>query len=272
MKNTAGWDFTPQKNIDNYLAKCKLFVNHENYFKTFRQDSDYKKILEGGEYSAGMFHLNRILELYGLDGLDFLIKNLEKFKENDIYGTPEIYEYNIVGNICPCTLLYISHSFDIAYLLGYFQPKKIVEIGGGYGGLCKTLDVIYDFDEYILIDLPEAIELCKKYLNNFPELYNKTVFITTEEFYSNDKIYDADLFIAICSLAECGEDIQNMYVDRILMNSKFGFLMYNTLHISEIIPIYEKLMTKIYGKFHITVDTRFVNLGGTEVSLKNVSI
>jgi putative sugar O-methyltransferase len=54
-------------------------------------------------------------------------------------------------------------------LIGDAPISRVVEVGGGYGGLCKTLSVVCDFDEYILVDLPEAVAVQEKYLKNFPE-------------------------------------------------------------------------------------------------------
>ena len=45
----------------------------------------------------------------------------------------------------------------MATLLGEAPISRVVEVGDGYGGLCKTLSVVCDFDEYILVDLPIVV-------------------------------------------------------------------------------------------------------------------
>jgi|WetSurSiteA1Bulk_404760.scaffolds.fasta_scaffold01703_10 hypothetical protein len=269
MKNPGGWDYAPIENINKYLEKCKLFSNDEESFSNFRQDPDYKAILEGGEFIVGRLHLLRMMNSYGED---IILNNIEKFKENDIYGNPSIYEYPVIGCTCPSTLLYMSNSLDIAAFLGKFQLKKIVEVGGGFGGLCKALSIMYNFDTYIMIDLPEVIGLCKRYLSNFPELSKKIVYITTDEFYSNDKLYDTNLFVAACSLAELNEETQNMYVDRLLMNSESGFIMYNTLHIEESRFVFDNLMDKLSTRFETKYQEEFGAYGGRRVLVKDVFI
>ena len=51
--------------------------------------------------------------------------------------------------------------------------SRIVEVGGGYGGLCKVLSTVCEFDEYILIDLPEVSALQRKYIDQFPDIKDK---------------------------------------------------------------------------------------------------
>jgi len=228
MKEIFGWDKAPREIVERYIDKCRLFSESDSAFSNFRQDKDYTKVLEGGPIIIGEKHLKHIIELYGIESIK---KNLTEFKENDIYGNPTIDKFPEVGNICRYTLLYISNALDIKRMMGDFLPKKIVEIGGGYGALCKILSVFYYFEEYILIDIPEVLGLCKKYLNNFPKIKDKITYVTCEEAQKKQKIGDIDLFIAIASLAECNFNTQMSYIN-IMLKSNFGFIVYNTEHIS----------------------------------------
>ena len=56
---------------------------------------------------------------------------------------------------------------DIANFFGEGDLKKIVEIGGGYGGLCRSINCLCDFEEYHIYDLESCGKLQKKYLSNF---------------------------------------------------------------------------------------------------------
>jgi len=249
--NFYGWDNLERSAGNSYIDKCRLFAHNDEAFSNFRRDPDYQKILEGGARIVGQIHLDRIQKKFGLG---VLIDNVDKFKENDIYGNPIKHFYDELGTdpddeINPCTILYVSQALDIKEMLGEFIPKKIVEIGGGFGGLCKTLSVFYDFDEYILIDLPDVIDLCKKYLSHYPDLFDKITFINCEQFQAVESIDNVDLFIAIASLSECNEIIQNIYVDKILMNSLYGYILYNTLHIEGVKDVYNKVVNKIIDGF-----------------------
>lgn len=223
-----GWAKCPDDNARRYIEKCQLFATNDSAFANFKRDKDYGKILEGGEEIVGNIALKSIKRL---KGTDLLLKHLTAFKENDRYGNPVVHDYPAVGSIAPATLRYVNNLLEIKKLIGDFQPKKIVEVGGGYGGLAKTLDVLYDFDEYTLIDLPPVIELCKKYLNHFPKLKNKMRYIYCDDLEAIKKIKDVDLFISDSAFAECDQATQTMYTDAVAKKAEFVYVTFNTLHV-----------------------------------------
>lgn len=248
MKKTYGWSTPPDDIMTRYISKCKLFSENDDAFNSFRRDDDYKKILEGGEYIVGKFSLENIYNNYS-EEIPLIKSKLEEFKENDIYGNPVILEYDIFGNICPCTIKYVHNALDIKSIVGNNSIKKVVEIGGGFGAMCKTLSVLYNFEEYIMIDLPDVISLAKKYLEHFPNISNKITYISCENFVNLPEIKDVDLFIADSSLAECDRETQGMYVDKILKNSKYGYIVYNTLHLQDSVTSYNIMLEKIDKNF-----------------------
>ena len=246
---TFGWE-THENAMENYINKCKLFVESDDMFKTFRQDSDYKIILEGWN-EGGNFWLQEILSYYGNE---ILLDKLELFKRNDIYGGPTILEYPIVGNMCPFTLKYILDALRIIENLGSCEYKKIVEVGVGFGSMCIIMDSIHKFDEYVLVDLPEVIELTKKYLINFPEIYSKLKFIKCDNFEELDKFEGADLFISDAALSECNIDTQHLYVNKFLKKCKFAYINYNTAdNDSSVGSNYKIIMNELDPIFNIKV-------------------
>ena len=237
-EDKMGWN-CPDSIADLYLQKCKLFVSNDVEFNIFRQDKDYGKILEGGEYIVGTDGINRINRRPEYHELVF--SNLEKFKENDIYGGPYIKNYGIYGDISPNTLNYIADIINIKYLVKDTLVNRIVEVGGGFGAMCKIFSTLFSFNEYILVDLPEVLELCKKYLSNFPELNGKVSYISCNDVSSISNIGDVDLFISTAAMAECYEEAQLRY-SSIIKRSKFAYILYNTLHLPELNLIYQKLI------------------------------
>lgn len=220
--NTYGWATPPSNVMDNYISKCEKFVEDDNLFKNFRQDPDYKIILEGWN-EGGYVWLQEIINTYGKD---HLVERLDLFKRNDIYGGPTIINYPVVGNMCPFTLKYILDAFRIVDHLGNQNYKKIVEVGAGFGSMCIIMDSIYDFEEYTIVDLPAVVELTKKYLKHFPEIYNKVIFIPCDKMQDDNKQYD--LFISDAALAECNLDTQIKYYNSFIKNSNFGYINYNS--------------------------------------------
>lgn len=248
MKDNKGWEFPPQDIVSNYMDKCVLFAKDSKEFANFRRDPDYQKVLEGGGYHHGEIYFNKIVRWQGIERL---LKYLKRFRKNDKYGNPEIYYYPTIGNINHNTLLYASNTFDIQDYLGDFQPKRIVEIGGGYGGMCLVFSQIYNFDVYYIVDLPEALGVAKRYLKKFKTLYKKVIFLTPEEYKD---IQNVDLTIAVFSMSECSNDVQMMYGEEIIKNSKYGFIGYNRLHIPENKAVYENLMKSLSNTFKVAFD------------------
>jgi len=226
------WDI--DENIkDKYIKKCKLFVEKDEAFINFRQDYDYGKILEGNDRDIGAIALN---EMTQHNGLNFIIENTPEFIKNDKIGNPQTYYLEIIDQaIAAATLRYINTAWEIMHLLGEFKPKRILEIGGGYGGLCRILSVLYDFKEYTNKDLPEAEALFNKYISYFPELDGRI----------NNKIKGKyDLFIADSSLSECDKPTQLSYIE-MAKSCEYIYLTYNTTHKPKYLVLKDKILKEL---------------------------
>ena len=115
---------------------------------------------------------------------------------------------------------YVKNSLDIIDLCSGIEIKKIVEVGGGYGGLCKTLSVLCEFEKYIQVDLPEAIKVQEKYLKFFPEVFSKLEFVPCNELKN---IENVDLFISNYALSEL-----NIESKIVIKNIKIVYITYNS--------------------------------------------
>lgn len=239
IEDKLGWDHCPDTNAERYINSCRRFVSSDVEFSTFRQDADYKKILEGGEHIVGSLYLDRIKSIHDID---FLKDNLEKFKENDKFGTPTIYSYDVVGDICPNTIHYICTVLDIRKKFENSNFKKIVEIGAGFGALCKIFSSVYNFDEYIIVDLPDVVRLCEKYLSHFEDLKGRVKFVSCDDLDSHN-FENVDLCISEAALAECGYETQKKYIEKIVNKSDKVYITYNTLHIGNAQESFDYLIT-----------------------------
>lgn len=232
-----GWAKCSNKNARLYIQKCELFSNNEQAFKNFKRDKDYGKILESGAEIVGIMALDSIKKF---NGTNLLLENLNKFKENDIYGNPNLINFNYqndgfnhkLGLISSSTLRYINTCVEIREIIGNDAIRKIVEVGGGYGGLCKMMSVLHDFDEYIIIDLPSVIKLCKKYIDHFENIKYKVKYISCNDIESLEKIKEIDLFISDSALAECDFETQKKYTKNIAKRAIFIYVTWNTLHVN----------------------------------------
>ena len=90
------------------------------------------------------------------------------------------------------------------------QNNRIVEIGGGYGGLCKTISCLCDFEEYHIYDIEPAAKLQEKYLSKF-DITGKIINHSTIE-----KLEDIDLVVSNYAYSELNEELQSSYYENII--------------------------------------------------------
>jgi len=235
---------------EEYLAACKDAVENEESFAVFKSNPKYTTILEHVLKHQGQEYMNMVLEM----NEEAFWDNLDKFKENDFIGKPPVEMYPGVGWVSPTTLRYIKNTFEMSFMLDGNPVSRIVEVGGGYGGLCKVLSSVCEFDEYILIDLPEVSALQRKYLDCFPEIKDKVKCIPCTEY---EEIKDIDLFISNYALSECDLDVQMEYYDKLVANSKYAYIIYNLVNFNDF--HYNTFIDKIKENYTFDVGKDYEN-------------
>ena len=200
-----------------YLNVCNYAANSDEFFKQFKSHPAYRHVLEHVSFEEGQQYLKEI-------DIDYLDK-LEEVKENDSLGSPVIYEYPSVGEISPTTIRYIKNTSDIINKFGN-SFDSIVEIGGGYGGLCKVISSFIKFEQYLLLDLEECNLLSRKYLSHFNL---PTLSYRSEEIDEIDENFD--LLISNYAFSECHKEVQQDYIERFIKKSNNFYIMHNNFHL-----------------------------------------
>ena len=200
-----------------YLNVCNYAANSDEFFKQFKSHPAYRHVLEHVSFEEGQQYLKEI-------DIDYLDK-LDEVKENDSLGSPVIYEYPSVGEISPTTIRYIKNTSDIINKFGN-SFDSIVEIGGGYGGLCKVLSSFIKFEQYLLLDLEECNLLSRKYLSHFNL---PTLSYRSEEIDEIDENFD--LLISNYAFSECHKEVQQDYIERFIKKSNNFYIMNNNFHL-----------------------------------------
>ena len=199
-----------------YLQACRAAAQGSDFFRNFKSHPAYRHVLEHVSYEEGQQYLDEIK-------IDYKDK-LDEIKENDALGTPVTCTYDGVGTISPTTLRYLKNTSDIVNKFGT-SFNSVVEIGGGYGGLCKVLSSFVDFEQYLLLDLEECNMLSRKYLSHFDL---PTMSYQAEEIVELEDRFD--LLISNYALSECNRETQMMYIERFVKNSDKFYLMHNNFH------------------------------------------
>lgn len=220
-----------------YKEICKNAAENESDFSNFKNNFHYNAILEHVSPEQGSLYLN------------YLDKNfpeytnyLEKFKGNDTYGNPKIFEYPQTGLISPSTLRYIKVLSDLKNLMGDLSGKKIIEIGPGYGGQCFILNQFFEGIEYSLVDMEESLLLSHKYLDKLGVNHR---IINPSEVDSLDEEFD--LVISNYAYSEVDREYQDKYWDKIISKSKRGYFTLN--FVSDIFGINSHSLNEISSIF-----------------------
>jgi len=183
--------------LENYLDACRDAVKN---ITTFKQDERLHAIFEHcPKYIADEYY--KIIPEYLLN---------HGFT-NDFYGNPKLYNYGKL-KFSTSTLQYIGVLAKLIELFGNLGGKRIVEIGGGYGGQCRTIMDVYGVECYHIIDLPEVCELQKKYCG--AECFTLPI---GEEY---------DICISNYALSEIENN--KLYIDKVVKKSKHGYITCNT--------------------------------------------
>lgn len=232
------WSCLTTQDTTPYVEICTEAVEDEEVFHTFKKDSRYTAILEHVSPEHGQRYFNGIMQ-YELD--DELI---ESFKENDKIGGSSLIDYGEpFGQISPSTLRYVQNTLDIAHFVGEGEIRKIVEIGAGYGGLCKTISCLCDFDEYHIYDIEPASKLQQKYLSNFGVI-DRVSFHTAPE-----PTEEVDLVISNYAYSELNLELQDIYYENVIKNAKRVYMILNRGEVSR-----QVLLDRAKEDFEVSVE------------------
>jgi len=206
------------ESIEYFKESCKLAATNNAFFNGFKRNEIITKVFEHVHPSFAHSLANFILET------NFDLTKLSKCKENDEQGAPlTVNLEEPFGRISPSTLRYIKTLSDIIRLHGptILENKKIIEIGGGYGGLAKVICEYFNVKEYILIDLPEVLMLAEKYLKKYPNL-DCVTFLAPNQLKDNETY---DYVISTYAFTECRKSVQEIYLEKIVDTSLSGYLL-----------------------------------------------
>lgn len=130
-------------------------------------------------------------------------------------------EYVKVDDLDSKHILMLTFLFNKQTIYG-----RIVEIGGGFGNMCRLSNNIISYETWDIVDLPHMLELQRYYLKNEIEDILKINFIDahSNKNYENTEI---DLVIGTHSVSEFSWEIFYNYFQNIISKSKYFYYGYN---------------------------------------------
>jgi hypothetical protein len=215
---------------NHYVNSVKEICKGEK-FNTFKTDPSYQDILEHVNFPQGQAYLDLI------NSTNISNELLQSYcSMNDSIGSPNKAAYSTITT-SPTSLRYIFHAHLIlSYLQKLAMPSiDIVELGGGYGGLCLAMFHFasaynIQINSYTICDLPDVCILQQMYISKLnPSLKINYVDATT----FGKSIENNNLFlISNYCFSEISKDLQQSYINILFPKVVHGFFAWNA------IPVY----------------------------------
>lgn len=224
---THNWQLPPEF-IKDYLAACKKAATDDKAFATFRQDPHIACVIENNTPE----HAQKMLD-----------------KMSPRYRKMVCYNYG------PTMIRYVYTLMLIEQLIGV--TSSIIEIGGGYGGMCEVIsceagldDCAEDEtnDQYTIYDLPEVIGLQKRYLAD------REIAMPNFMTSLKDPAPPADLCLSWCAWSELDKPLRVEYAFKVISQCKHFFICsnYNKAEDMEILQKYWPIKIKEYDDELVT--------------------
>jgi hypothetical protein len=218
-------------------------------FARFKSNENYIYMLEHVNLVQGKQYLGLIQRETKISDEDIRAFSAA----NDVVGSPKQESFT-VGVLSPSNLRYLFQAHLILKHmkeLGELTPR-IVEVGGGYGGLCLAINFLCERfgvkpQSYTNIYLEPASKLQARFLSSFSLSY-PAEFVTSDT-YGKDISYEGMFFISNYCFSEISNHHQRGYIVHLFPKVAHGFMAWNN------IPIYD------FG-FRKKVETEYPLTGG----------
>lgn len=183
-------------------------------FETFKLNPYVNLFWENATEEEGRQAMEKVAAEY-----PFLIEKLSKIQTGDRVGSPRVFDYGEGSLFSPYTLRLTEVVGDMHQRVGDLSGKRVVQIGAGYGGLCKILHDVYSLKGYAIVDLPEQLDLAQKYL--------ETLGITDVEYISVDALQKGewDLVLSDQAFSEFDGPYQERMIAEVFSGARSGYIL-----------------------------------------------
>ena len=222
------------KQYTDFIKNTHLTLSPEQWY--FKNNPNYSYMLEHVNYNQGVQYLHCIKRDFG----EFYNKNEQYLKElcemNDKYGRTIKNTFANFMTCSPTNLRYIYFSLlSLSHMIKCnINETDIIEIGGGYGGLCLFILKIaplmnIKIKSYTIFDLDEPLILQKKYLESHG--CNDIKYYHLKNF---GELQKNSFLVSTFAFSEIPSIIQQEYTSKILnIYVSSGFIAWNN------IPLYK---------------------------------
>jgi hypothetical protein len=207
---------------DEYVSFIWQAVSDPKIFAMFRRDPRYVAVVETLWPETGQAYLDLIE--------DPVTRQICLDSETaDKIGGPVTHIYD-GAQLAPTTLRYGKVLNDLVRLFPRLPSvEHIAEIGIGHGGQARIIAeyasrAATSLNSYTCLDLLPVLHLARQYLEHFT-LRPQFHFLSKLELPAG---WRADLAISNYAFSELGRNVQEEYLERVLLRSNAGYLTMNS--------------------------------------------
>jgi hypothetical protein len=204
-----------------YVEVCKRAVEEAAVFDKFKSSLEYRGILEHCDYLQGRSYLKLIKKNQEIKS------NLERIAKVD-NGKPFTFYYNKLGQVSPSQIRYAKVLQDLEFFFGSLSDLRIAEIGVGYGGQAIHILSRHSPKNYCAYDLEWPAKLM---LKNVQQCGVDLKILPEIKSWKDSSSFD--LVISNYAFSELFREVQEIYLENVVLNSKAGYMIYNHIHEKE---------------------------------------
>ncbi|MCR6488749.1 putative sugar O-methyltransferase [Amycolatopsis sp. OK19-0408] len=140
--------------------------------------------------------------------------NRERLRRTRNREVGDPYSVRCDGESVCLDYLQAVHEVEVMAANVALDGAQVVEIGAGYGRTCHTMASNHDLAGYTIIDLPNTLELSRRYLRTVltPEQFAKIRFVGIDEIDEQVRGHRFDLCVNVDSFAEMSPDTVRDYL------------------------------------------------------------
>lgn len=210
---------TDSDRLASYPSYCGLAARNSETFKNFRSSRVLIEALDHVSIEQGNSYISEILRSGSWrEEFTKVLLQLDKV------GKPRKFKFKPYVTCSPTLLRYLKVYKDLENSFGLLSNLKIAEIGVGFGGQVSLISLLSKPISYTLYDIPPVLELAQKFMTEIGASGNFTYLDGR-----NPEPFDPDLVISNYAFSELSLEVQDQYLEHLILKSPRGYITWNNL-------------------------------------------
>jgi len=205
--------------VATYPSLCGSAARNFETFKKFRSSKVLVEVLDHVSIDQGNSYISEILK-----SGPWSEKFTKVLLQIDKVGKPRKFKFKPYGTFSPTLLRYLKVYKDLEKNFGSLDNLNIAEIGIGFGGQASLISLLSKPLSYTLYDIPPVLELAEKFMEEIDASGNLTFFDGR-----NPEPFDPDLVMSNYAFSELNRDVQDQYLQNVVLKSPRGYITWNNL-------------------------------------------